>query len=116
MAAFDMRLDRDDELHEVDRLECQIRHQSGFRLDAAGEVQVWVSAESAVVRFARSWLKSLGFPRKQQLIIGYWNRGVDEVSYGRATDHDRVEGELETILPGQEEDHHHGSPRYAHDH
>ncbi|MBD7994550.1 siderophore-interacting protein [Arthrobacter sp. Sa2CUA1] len=83
---------------------------------AAGEVQVWVSAESAVVRFARSWLKSLGFPRKQQLIIGYWNRGVNEVSYGRATDHDRVEGELETILPGQEEDHHHGSPRYAHDH
>jgi len=83
---------------------------------AAGEVQVWVSAESAVVRFARNRLKSLGFPRKQQLIIGYWNRGSDEVSYGRATDHDRVEGELETILPGQEEDHHHHRQAHAHGH
>lgn len=83
---------------------------------AAGSVEVWVSAESAVVRFARSHLKSRGFPRKQQLIIGYWNRGIDEVAYGRETDHDRVEGELETILPGQEEHHHHGAPQYAHGH
>lgn len=82
---------------------------------AAGSVEVWVSAESAVVRFARSHLKARGFPRKQQLIIGYWNRGVDEVTYGRATDHDRVDGELETILPGQEEDHHHAR-QHAHGH
>lgn len=82
---------------------------------AGGDIQVWVSAESAVVRFARAHLKALGFPRRQQLIIGYWNRGTDEVAYGRATDHDREDGELETILPGQEEDHHHGH-QHAHSH
>lgn len=74
---------------------------------AAGQVEVWVSAESAVVRFARRNLKERGFPRRQQLIIGYWNRGVDEVTYGRATDHDRVDGELDTILPGQDHAHQH---------
>ena len=69
---------------------------------ASGQVAVWVSAESAVVRFARRSLKERRFPRRQQLIIGYWNRGVDEVTYGRATDHDRVDGELDTVLPGQD--------------
>lgn len=69
---------------------------------ASGQVQVWVAAESAVVRFARSDLKRRGFDRSQQLIIGYWNRGINEVAYGRATDHDRVDGELDTILPGQD--------------
>jgi len=77
---------------------------------AAGQVAVWVSAESAVVRFARRHLKEAGFPRRKQLIIGYWNRGIDEVAYGRATDHDRVDGELDTVLPGQEE------RRHAHAH
>lgn len=81
---------------------------------AAGQVEVWVSAESAVVRFARSHLKECGFPRRQQLIIGYWNRGIDEVTYGRATDHDRVDGELDTVLPGQAEPRRHHAPANGH--
>ncbi|MCC3282869.1 siderophore-interacting protein [Arthrobacter caoxuetaonis] len=81
---------------------------------AAGQVEVWVSAESAVVRFARSHLKERAFPRRQQLIIGYWNRGIDEVTYGRATDHDRVDGELDTVLPGQAEPRRHHAPANGH--
>ena len=74
---------------------------------AAGQVRIWVSAESAVVRFARSHLKERGFDRRQQLIIGYWHRGMSETGYTRSTDHDRERGELADVLPGQEHAHAH---------
>lgn len=74
---------------------------------AAGQVRIWVSAESAVVRFARAHLKRLGFDRRHQLIIGYWHRGMTETGYTRSTDHDRERGELADVLPGQEHAHAH---------
>lgn len=69
---------------------------------AGGTVRVWVSAESAVVRFARKHLRALGMDRKHHLIIGYWHRGMNESSYASDSDHDRVKGELVVELAGQE--------------
>lgn len=81
---------------------------------AAEQVRVWVSAESAVVRFARAHLKARGFARRHQLIIGYWHLGMNEPGYARGTDHDRVQGELDAIFPGQEEPRHVHNPAHTH--
>ncbi len=68
---------------------------------AGGTARIWVAAESAVVRELRRHLREAGFDRRQQLIIGYWHHGITEVGYGKESDHDRVEGELE-VEPGDE--------------
>ncbi|MCW4465898.1 siderophore-interacting protein [Glutamicibacter sp. MNS18] len=74
-------------------------------------VHLWVSAESEVVRFARKWAAMVGIGRANRLIIGYWHRDLNEVAYGKLSDHDRVRDEMDYERPGHEEDH-----RHDHDH
>lgn len=82
------------------------------------QVRIWVSAESAVVRFARRHFKAMGFNRRHHLVIGYWHLGMSESGYATASDHDRVAGELEAVLPGQElpEDDHAHDQEHEHAH
>ncbi|MFZ2529429.1 MAG: siderophore-interacting protein [Rhodococcus sp. (in: high G+C Gram-positive bacteria)] len=54
----------------------------------------WVSAESKTVLAMRKWLRAeADFDRKTTLVIGYWRIGMSETGYGKAADHDRVDGE-----------------------
>lgn len=62
----------------------------------AGDVKrfAWVSAESKTVQAMRKWLRAEArFDRKATLVIGYWRIGMSETGYGKAADHDRVDGE-----------------------
>lgn len=59
-----------------------------------GHVRLWVSAESQVVRFARTWAAQAGIPKQNRLIIGYWHKDMDEVAYAKDSDHDRVANEM----------------------
>ncbi|WP_347038244.1 SIP domain-containing protein [Glutamicibacter halophytocola] len=67
------------------------------------QIHLWVSAESEVVRFARSWAAQAEIPKANRLIIGYWHRTLDEVSYAYDSDHDRVADEMAYERPGHEE-------------
>lgn len=71
------------------------------------QVQLWVSAESEVVRFARSWAAGVGIPKGNRLIIGYWHRDLDELAYANDSDHDRVSGEMLFERQGHEREMNH---------
>jgi hypothetical protein len=44
-------------------------------------------------------MSGLGVPRGNQLIIGYWRRGITETAYGTQSRNDRVPGESLVVLP-----------------
>jgi NADPH-dependent ferric siderophore reductase len=67
--------------------------------DPLEEDFIWVSAESRVVRAVRRHVRMLGVPRGNQLIIGYWRRGITETAYGTQSRNDRVPGESLVVLP-----------------
>jgi hypothetical protein len=67
--------------------------------DPLKEDFIWVSAESRVVRAVRRHVRMLGVPRENQLIIGYWHRGITETAYGRQSCNDRVPDESLVVLP-----------------
>ena len=72
----------------------------GIPLPASLEkVFVWASAESHVVRAVRQHVRSLGVPRHNQLIIGYWHAGSAEPTYARTAHNDRVADESSVCLP-----------------
>ncbi|WP_127782545.1 siderophore-interacting protein [Rhodococcus sp. X156] len=73
----------------------------------AEDVRVWVSGESQLALAARKHLKDKGFDRRRQLVIGYWHKGWDEVTYARTTDHDRVDDELTVDQPAEVHEHSH---------
>lgn len=75
------------------------------------DTHLWVAAESEVVRFARKWAASVGVERANRLIIGYWHRQLDELSYAKDSDHDRAKDEMDYQRPGHSHDEQH-----AHDH
>ncbi len=81
----------------------QITAMESYQLRNPEELNLWVSAESEVVRFARSWAAKAGIPKENRLIIGYWHRSLDEVSYAYDSDHDRVSDEMTYERPGHEE-------------
>ncbi|GAB3620804.1 siderophore-interacting protein [Glutamicibacter endophyticus] len=74
-----------------------------YQLQDPSRTHLWVSAESQVVRFARGWASEAGIPKENRLIIGYWHRTMDEVTYAHASDHDRVGDEMSYERPGHEE-------------
>lgn len=75
--------------------------------DELARMDLWVSAESEVVRFARGWAARSGIDRGNRLIIGYWHRELNEVGYAKDSDHDRVSGEMLWERPGHEHEVHH---------
>lgn len=79
----------------------------------SSDTNLWVAAESEVVRFARKWATSVGVDRANRLIIGYWHRQLDELSYAKDSDHDRVGDEMAYQRPGHSHDEHH-SHDYEH--
>ncbi|MFZ4893860.1 siderophore-interacting protein [Plantibacter sp. Mn2098] len=66
---------------------------------ASETVRVWVGAESETVRAIRVHLRlGIGFDRREQLIIGYWSRGIDEPTYAADAHNDRARDELDEEL------------------
>lgn len=88
-------------IEAMDRLQPPAGHA-----DFSG-VHLWVGAESQVVRFARKWAARVGIERANRLIIGYWHQSMDEVAYGKDSDHDRVKDEMDYERPGHEHAHAH---------
>lgn len=80
-----------------------INAMESYQVAHPQQIHLWVSAESEVVRFARSWAAQAEIPKANRLIIGYWHRTLDEVSYAYDSDHDRVADEMAYERPGHEE-------------
>ncbi len=83
---------------------------------AAEEINLWVGAESQVVRFARQWAAKVGIAKSNRLIIGYWHLEMNEVAYGKDSDHDRVHGEMDFERPGHEAHRHEHTHEHEHEH
>lgn len=66
---------------------------------ATESVRVWVGAESETVKAIRTHLRlGIGFDRREQLVIGYWSRGLDETAYAAGSRNDRAHDELDEEL------------------
>ncbi len=62
------------------------------------DVFIWAGAEARVVRDLRKRVRSLGVPRRNLLIIGYWHQGATETAYADSPNHDRVSDESMVML------------------